>query len=275
MPLNDAAAGILLDYAAAFARSGRANANAFLGSSLRLLLKWRSQAISAELVAKHGGLVLGGPFAGMLYLGDASEGGLAPRLLGTYESELHPVLEGLVARGVDRIIDVGCAEGYYAVGLARMIPDARVEAYDIDPKARAACAELARRNEVADRVEIRERFDIETLDEVPTGTLVFVDAEGAEAEILSEHAPDALRNADLIVETHPGLRPGVTELLRDRFAPTHEVEVVRERLRPAPPELAARFATPLDEFLALWEWRATPTPWLVMHARAKAGDLLR
>ena len=45
----------------------------------------------------------------------ATEGALIPRLLGTYECELHPHLAALSAEGLDCVIDVGCAEGYYAV----------------------------------------------------------------------------------------------------------------------------------------------------------------
>ncbi len=270
MSLTPVVASHLVDYTAAFVRGGRTQADAYANSCLRLLLKWRSQELSAQLIANHGGRVSGGPFAGMAYIAEASEGGLAPRLIGTYEAELHPALMALAARGVDRVIDVGCAEGYYAVGLARLMPQARVEAYDIDPKARAACAELARRNDVAGRVEVRERFDVDAVGEVGPRTLVFIDAEGAEADILTEAAPSALRRADLIVETHPGMRPGVTELLQARFAATHEVEVVRGRLKPAPAELADALPLPLDEFAATWEWRATPTPWLVMRPRMAA-----
>ena len=52
----------------------------------------------------------------------------------------------------------GCAEGYYAVGMARLAPEITVYAYDIEERARIACADLAQRNGVADRVIVGGEF---------------------------------------------------------------------------------------------------------------------
>src|SRR4051812_27066698 len=126
---------------------------------LRMIARWRQQVLVNTFLAREGGpRILGGPFAGMDYVDHATEGALMPRLLGTYESELHPHLATFAAEGLDDIVDVGCAEGYYAVGLARMMPAVTVHAFDIDEKARAACAELAGRNGVAERVRIGGEF---------------------------------------------------------------------------------------------------------------------
>jgi hypothetical protein len=38
------------------------------------------------------------------------------KLLGTYESELHPVLHEILIKPYELIVDVGSAEGYYAIG---------------------------------------------------------------------------------------------------------------------------------------------------------------
>src|SRR5215208_3855790 len=66
--------------------------------------------------------VLSGIFAGMRYVRDAVGGQLYPKLLGTYELELVPVIQALNRKRVARIVDVGAAEGYYAVGLALCNP---------------------------------------------------------------------------------------------------------------------------------------------------------
>src|SRR3990167_7614490 len=137
-----------------------------LNMALRVLALWRAAAIVDAYVRHHGLTILQGPFAGMSYLRAATEGALAPRLLGTYESELHPHIEAFARQGFETVIDVGCAEGYYAVGLARLMPDATIYAYDIKPEARAACEALAETNGVADRVMVGETF-------VPTGFEAF------------------------------------------------------------------------------------------------------
>ena len=86
-----------------------------LVSVLRLAAMWRSTALAATYVAREGPVVMHGPFAGMTYVAEATEGALIARLLGVYESELHPHIEAFAAEGLDCVIDVGCAEGYYAV----------------------------------------------------------------------------------------------------------------------------------------------------------------
>ena len=130
-----------------------------LNVALRVLAVWRSRAIADAYVRHYGARIMQGPFAGMEYVTSATEGALTPRLIGTYESELHPYLATFAAKPLDCVIDVGCAEGYYAVGLARLMPGVTVHAFDIQEKARLACAELAAKNGVTDRVIIGERFE--------------------------------------------------------------------------------------------------------------------
>lgn len=236
---------------------------------LRQMAKWRSQVIANTIIAHHGRTVLHGPFAGMDYVSQATEGALAPRLLGAYESELHPHIEALARSGLDCVIDIGCAEGYYAVGLARLMPDVVVHAHDIDPKARAACAQMAAANQVADRVVIGEAFAPADFARFSgQRVLVFIDAEGAEDDLLDPALSPALTGMNLIVETHGGARPGVLARLTERFAPSHEIVRVDQQGKMTPlPEWLGNLSH-LDQLLAVWEWRSTPTPWLVMRPRA-------
>ena len=59
------------------------------------------------------------------------------KLLGFYEKELQKVIKNLIKRDCEIVVDVGCAEGYYTVGLARVFKDkeTKVLAYDINKKA--------------------------------------------------------------------------------------------------------------------------------------------
>jgi precorrin-6B methylase 2 len=232
---------------------------------LRLLGRWRSQVLANTYIAQQGARILGGPFAGMEYVSEATEGALIPRLLGTYESELHPYLEAFGAAGLDCVVDVGCAEGYYAVGLARMMPEVTVYAYDIDEKARLACAELAGKNGVAERVVIGGAFAPDGFEAfVGRRVLVMVDAEGAEVDILQPALSPALAGMNVIVETHDLYRAGALATMVQRFSPTHDIVRLDQQPKTfeAPPWLQS--LPHLDQLLAVWEWRARPTPWLVM-----------
>lgn len=241
-----------------------------LTSILRLAAMWRSQALAQTFVARQGTTIHGGPFAGMTYVDTATEGALIARLLGVYESELHPHLAAFAAEGLDCVIDVGCAEGYYAVGLARMMPGVTVHAHDILEHARMMCGRLAAQNGVAERVIIGGEFAPEDFQAFEgRRTLVLVDAEGAEVDILDLSRAPALAGMNIIVETHDIYRKDALATLMARFSPTHEITQVDQGLKvyERPPWLQA--LSHLDQLLAVWEWRAAPTPWLVMRPKAQ------
>ena len=105
------------------------------------------------------GIVRGGPFAGMNYIHDTIGGGYVPKLLGIYERELHLVIRSFAAVGIHRVINVGAADGYYAVGLSRMSPDLRVVAFEMEQRGREFLRAMAERNGVLSRIEIRGRCE--------------------------------------------------------------------------------------------------------------------
>ncbi|MET0295047.1 MAG: hypothetical protein ABW042_08520 [Phenylobacterium sp.] len=232
---------------------------------LRRLAQWRSRMLVNTFVHHHGLVILEGPFQGMLYTDRQTEGALLCRLFGSYESELHPHLARFAAEGLDCVIDIGCAEGYYAVGLARLMPQAVVHAHDIDEKARVECALLAERNGVADRVKIGGLFaPAEFEGFADRRCLVICDTEGAEDDLLDPAVSPALAGMRLIVETHEMFRPGVIGRLTERFAATHHIVRVDHGPKTTPLPAWAKSLTHLDHLLAYWEWRSGPTPWLVM-----------
>jgi hypothetical protein len=237
-----------------------------LNAMLRRLGRWRSRLLANTYMSRQGTTVLQGPFAGMTFLDQAAEGALIPKLLGVYESELHPHLRAITEAGLDCVIDVGCAEGYYAVGLARMLPHVVVHAHDIDEAARRLCAELAAKNGVADRVIIGGEFKPDGFEAFAgRKVLVIVDTEGAEVDILQPALSPTLARMSIIVETHDLYREGALALLTERFASTHRIVRVdqQQKVFAAPPWLQE--LSQLDQLLAVWEWRAQPTPWLVMR----------
>jgi hypothetical protein len=241
-----------------------------LNGALRMLAGWRSLMLANTYISREGARIWSGPFKGMEYIRQATEGALTPRLLGTYESELHPHLEAFAKDGLDCVIDIGCAEGYYAVGLARLLPSVTVHAHDINDRALEACAALAAKNGVAERVRTGGEFRPEDFQAFAgRRTLVIVDIEGAEAELLRPDVSPALAEMRLIVETHHDRHGQRThERLIERFSPTHEVTRLDQQPKMFdPPAWFAELAH-LDQIIATWEFRGGPTPWLVMRPRA-------
>jgi len=237
-----------------------------LNAALRHLAKWRAALLENTLIATSGSTVLNGPFKGMIYGQRAAEGARAARLLGSYEASLQPILETIFTSDYSTIIDVGCAEGYYAVGLALRMPQARILARDISEPAQILCRQLAEANNVSDRVEVGGLFTPADFDLCKTTKcLVLCDIEGAEADLLDPTAAPGLVHADILVEVHEGMRPGLLETLTTRFTPTHKVTRIDRALTPARLPAWAESLSDLDRLLLLWEWRASPTPWLWMQ----------
>ena len=236
-----------------------------LHEALRLLAKWRSHVLAQSVLERHDGIVQRGPFAGMRYLAQPSEGALIARLLGIYEASLTPVIERIIAGGYGQVLDIGSAEGYYAVGLALRMPAARILAYEIDPRARALLASLAQQNGVGDRIERHEECTHASFDICHDAkSVVICDIEGAEDQLLDPEAAPGLREADILVETHPGLARGVTQRLQARFAHSHRITQLGRAVDSASlPDWMAGLDD-MDRLVALWEWRSAPTPWLWM-----------
>lgn len=186
-------------------------------------------------VAQHGTEVRHGPLAGLMYPQDAGDGGtdyLVAKLTGAYERELHEVIAAWIGMAPAHVVDVGCAEGYYAVGLARAIPGVTVHAYDIDPVARARCAALAERNGVADRVRVGAACTPATLEALPAaGVVLLCDAEGYERELLDPGRVPRLAGWPVLVELHDFLDPSITPTVARRFEATHDVRMIDEQPR--------------------------------------------
>jgi hypothetical protein len=213
--------------------------------------------LNDEYVRRSGLEIRRGPFAGMRYLSGQEHvsGHLIAKLAGTYERQIYPWLAEWVAYQPELVIDVGCAEGFYAVGLARAIPRVNVHAYDIDERARGYCAELARINDVQDRVAIRGLCTPSTLAEVSAVRVVLLsDCEGYEKTLLDPEIATNLRDWSIVVELHDNVDPAISTTIEARFGETHEIELVE-------------YAHPERDGLPELDWMSDKQAQLVLHER--------
>jgi hypothetical protein len=178
------------------------------------------------------GCVLQGPFAGMRYVSGSVGSVLSAKLVGTYERELHLAIDWILRDRPERVIDVGAAEGYYAVGLARVLPGAQVVAFESEQRGRELLRAMAALNGVGQRIEIEGHCTIESLSRAlqpGPRTAVILDVEGAERDLLAGPVVPLLCGSPILVELHDWVVPGIGEMLQERFAATHEVErIVQE-----------------------------------------------
>lgn len=215
-------------------------------------------------------VVRSGPFSGMRYIDDSIGSSLIPKLLGSYEAELHAAVDGLInAGGIRTVVNVGCAEGYYAVGFALRCPDATVVAYDSSPRARRLCRRLAIRNGVDERVQIHGRIDsVQLRRVVGPEVILFCDCDGCERALIDPEAVPELRDTALVVELHDYIYPSISSTVVNRFAASHSIELIDAADR-APSAFADILEplTPQDRAYALDEARPMQMRWAVMTPR--------
>jgi hypothetical protein len=226
----------------------------------------------ARCVSRHvRSRVASGPFKGTVLDYEALPVHTAPKLLGTYEKEIASFIEDAIVRRPKNVVNIGTSDGYYAVGLARRLPEATIFASDADPKSLAATMRNAELNAVADRL-------------VPIGilhpgglggllkarhSLVIMDCEGAEFELLDPKRDPSLVTADIIVEIHEDR--GDPLQLAQGFTATHTTS---RALR------AARIASdmPIDipgvDPLAAMDERRSEQSWLYLRTKHMDGALM-
>lgn len=169
--------------------------------------------------------ILQGPFKGMRYLPCSAGSAIVAKYVGTYEKELWNVIETLSVEH-DVLIDVGSAEGYYAVGLTMRLNLQRTHCFDVDPRANRLLARIADLNGVREKMVIHQGCSVKELESALSegaAPLLVMDCEGYEEDYLNPLAVPSLAKAVIIVEVHEKERPGITQRLEERFKKTHAI----------------------------------------------------
>jgi hypothetical protein len=178
--------------------------------------------------------VAAGPFAGMKLDYELFPVHASPKFLGTYEQELYTVIEKAIQLHPRYVLNIGCAEGFYAVGLAIRLNDAQVFAADADPKALSATMKNAELNGVSARVYpvgiVRPRQFSRYLK--ADASLLVMDCEGAEFSLLDPANDPILLRTNILVEIHSEF--GDKREITRRFAGTHNIIEISPSIRAAP-----------------------------------------
>lgn len=233
---------------------------------------WGLPGLVQIYASANGTVVKHGTFAGLRYdESTITDVDLAVgKLAGTYECELAPFFRSMLDIGVSTFVNVGCAEGYYAVGMAMADRGCKVLAYDIDASARRQCRKMALLNGVGDRLEIRSRFDETSIrDPELAGSVLLMDVEGAEDQLVSPSLVSRLGTTTICIEVHESHvpEPGLRGRLEGRLRDSHHLAVVE----PRPREGEILDLAPLDRDQArsaASEHRSAGMCWLIATPRA-------
>jgi precorrin-6B methylase 2 len=249
-------------------------------------LSWRSQRlimkieertgrldVSRSFCKRHGTAVLHGPFKGMQYPDwIAAKRNLIPKLVASYEDELHDWIAKSIQSNYETIVNVGSADGYYTVGFALRCPGSEVIGFDTDLWARKATSSLATNNN-ASNVRMLSMCTSQWLqDNLPQNSLLIIDCEGFEKELLDVRQAPNILNSDVLVELHEHVAPGVGKMVENGFADTHKISVIDAVLAKNPDDYAELSdVEPAMRKDVISEGRHGPQSWLFLTRRSGPG----
>lgn len=167
-----------------------------------------------------------GPFKGMKYIGNSSGSAFLPKIMGSYEEPIHEWIDKVIETNYSKIIDIGCAEGYYTAGFAYKCPNTKVIGYDIDVTAIAKASELIEINNLKNVLLKGECTQQELNNQCEDICLVFCDIEGFESQFLDPIKIPNLNKSDLIIECHDFITENTTETLIRNFNKTHKITMI-------------------------------------------------
>ena len=166
----------------------------------------RLERISLETYDLCEGKVSQGPFQGLQLNRDTwwGKSDLGAQCLGVYEKEILDLISA--QEPFDTFLDIGAADGYYAVGLlhAKMIQKAIC--FEISEEGQRAIKENWMINESPGELEVYGEANEQSIALVATklseNTLVLVDVEGFEFQLLSHEVIAALGKCKMVIEIH-------------------------------------------------------------------------
>ena len=200
-----------------------------------LLETHRRAELGRDLATKANFTVLHGFFKGLKVPPRTSWGDdLMPKILGTYEEELFPVFESLKETPFRSLINIGCADGFFAVGLANSLKFKKVIAVDINSEALEVCKENRGANGILIPFEYLPAIDGASLSKLlreNPASLVLCDCEGYERELFDSVRTETIGQAYFIIECHDFFDPSITEQIEKVLSPTHTLTKIFEGAR--------------------------------------------
>lgn len=168
----------------------------------------RRARVSKELFEFCEGTVLHGPFKGLKLTSNTWWGGndLGSMCFGLYEKELLDFLNSDLLSGRDIFIDIGAADGYYAIGLLKSKRVNKAICFELTSEGRNTIDKNWKLNEQPGQIEIMgdvfKDFKLNITKVDLNKTIVLIDIEGAEFSFLDIEILRTLKEAVIAIEIH-------------------------------------------------------------------------
>ena len=227
------------------------------------------------LLKKYNYTVAHGSFKGMKLNQKVwwSKNDYITQTLGIYEEHILKKITNFAKSGASTLIDVGAADGYFAVGMAYSNIYKNVYAFEIEKEGRDRILENANANKCNDKIKVFGEADVGSISKIIKGedkVTVMIDIEGAEYEFFSEDMFKILSGNYVICELHPWMVDGGDSLqikLLNKASEKFNVELIkRDTYRP---NMFSEFDNLSDEerLVAVGEGREKNMQWMVLSPK--------
>lgn len=227
--------------------------------------------VNNYIFQKYGGVVQHGPLRDFKILQESSWGNdKAAKILGFYEAE---ILEELSSEAQGKyFVDIGAADGYYAVGFLYKKICVGCVAFESTEQGRQVITNTAKFANITLPLLVYDSAQSNFINLVPfplDQTVFLIDIEGGEFEILTEENLFLMRQSIIFVEIHDSDDSGKEKfqrLLRD--CEKHFLVKIQKRVFRDPyayPELDELDDT--EHWLACSEGRAPDAKWLILRPK--------
>ena len=161
-----------------------------------------------KIIQEHDYKVAYGNFKGMKLNKNIywAKNDLITYILGVYEKHVLEKLTEFSKRGNFPFIDIGAADGYFAVGMAFSKIFNKVYAFEIDESRRASLNKNAENNLCKDKIVIYREANFDSIKKIVdenNGAVILFDIEGSEFDLLDKKLLECLANCYIVCELHP------------------------------------------------------------------------
>ena len=228
-----------------------------------------------KIILEHGYQVAYGIFKGMKLSKNSywSKNDFITHILGVYEKHVLKKIIEFSNKGNNLFIDIGAADGYFAIGMAFSETFKKIYAFEIDEEGRRSLNRNIENNLCKDKVVVDIEANFETLKEIVDknkSAVILIDIEGSEFDLLDNKLLKLLSNCYIVCELHPTLSANGFEkqkMLINNAKAFFDVSIIqRESYCPNKFSELNEF-TDEERLIAFGEGRENNMNWLILEPK--------
>ena len=228
-----------------------------------------------KIILEHGHQVAYGTFKGMKLSKNTywSKNDIITHILGVYEKHVLKKIIEFSKKGNYPFIDIGAADGYFAIGMAFSETFKKIYAFEIDEEGRRSLNRNIENNLCKDKVVVDIEANFETLKEIVDknkSAVILIDIEGSEFDLLDDNLLQLLSNCYIVCELHPTLSANGFEkqnMLINNAKAFFDVSIIqRESYCPNKFSELNEF-TDEERLIAFGEGRENNMNWLILEPK--------